>query len=101
MRLLGYSLENLGKENDELRALNPQLKVWLKDKKYFLSMRAQSCVIICDLMTVAYQAPLSMGILQARILEWVAMSSRGSFPPRDQTGVSCVSRIGRWIFFYL
>ena len=27
---------------------------------------------------VAHQAPLSMGILQARILEWVAMpSSRG------------------------
>ena len=29
--------------------------------------------------TVAHQAPLSMGILQAKILEWVAMpSSRGS-----------------------
>ena len=25
--------------------------------------------------TAAYQAPLSMGILQARILEWVAMPS--------------------------
>ena len=32
------------------------------------------------LWTVACQAPLSMGILQARILEWVAMlSSRGIF----------------------
>ena len=31
--------------------------------------------------TVAHQAPLSMEILQARILEWVAMpSSRGFFP---------------------
>ena len=30
------------------------------------------------------------GILQARILEWVAMpSSRGSSTPRDQTHVSC------------
>ena len=30
------------------------------------------------------------GILQARILEWVAMpSSRGSSQPRNQTGVSC------------
>ena len=29
--------------------------------------------------TVTYQAPLSMGIFQARIVEWVAMpSSRGS-----------------------
>ena len=40
--------------------------------------------------TVARQAPLSMGILQTRMLEWVAVpSSRGSFPPRDLTHVSC------------
>ena len=39
--------------------------------------------------TVAHQVPLSMGILQARILEWVAMqSSSGSFQTRDQTHVS-------------
>ena len=37
-------------------------------------------------MYCSRQAPLSMGILQARILEWVAMpSSRGSSSPRDQT----------------
>ena len=31
-------------------------------------------------------------ILEARILEWVAMpSSRESFPPRDQTQVSCIA----------
>ena len=36
--------------------------------------------------TAARQAPLSTGILQARILEWVAMpSSRGSSQPRDWT----------------
>ena len=35
--------------------------------------------------TVALQAPLSTWMLQARILEWVAMpSSRGSSQPRDQ-----------------
>ena len=40
--------------------------------------------------TVACQALLSIGILQARILEWVAMpSSRGYLQPRDQTQVSC------------
>ena len=34
--------------------------------------------------TAPCQSPLSMGILQARILEWVAMlSSRGSSQPRD------------------
>ena len=35
------------------------------------------------LRTAAHQAPLSMGILQARILEWVARpSSRGSSSSR-------------------
>ena len=42
--------------------------------------------------TVAHQAPLSMRILQARILEWVAISfSRGSSQPRDQIQVSCIA----------
>ena len=42
--------------------------------------------------TVALQAPLSMVILQARILEWVAMaSSRGSSQARDQTQASHVA----------
>ena len=42
--------------------------------------------------TVAHQAPLSMGILQARILEQVAMpSSRGSSQPRDRIQVSCIA----------
>ena len=42
--------------------------------------------------TVAYQVPLSMGILQARIQEWVAMpSSRESSRLRDRTQVSHVA----------
>ena len=42
--------------------------------------------------TVAHQTPLSMGILQARILEWIAMpSSTRSSQPRDQTQVSCIA----------
>ena len=40
--------------------------------------------------TVAHQASLSTGILQARILEWVALpSSRESSQPRDWTQVFC------------
>ena len=46
--------------------------------------------------TVAHQAPLSMGILQAGILEWVAMPcSRRSSQPRDGTQVSCIA--GRFL----
>ena len=44
--------------------------------------------------TVAPQAPLSMGILQARILKQVTMPfSRGSSQPRDQTQVSHIAGI--------
>ena len=42
--------------------------------------------------TVACQAPLSIGILQARILEWVTMlSSRGSSQLRDRTHMSRIA----------
>ena len=42
-----------------------------------------------------------LGILQARILEWVAMpSSRGSYWPRDWTHVSYVSSIGRRLLYH-
>ena len=57
----------------------------------------QSCLTLCDPMDyIACQAPLSMGILQKRILEWVAMpSSRGSSWPRDSTHVSYASCTGK------
>ena len=50
---------------------------------------AQSCLTLCDPMD--YSPPCSSvhGILQARILEWVAMPfSKGSSQPRGQTQVS-------------
>ena len=39
-----------------------------------------SRVQLCHLWTVAHQALLSMEILQARILEWVAMPPLGDLP---------------------
>ena len=53
------------------------------------------CSVMSDSVipwTAAHQASLSMGILQARILEWVAMpSSRRSSQPSDQIQVSCIA----------
>ena len=44
--------------------------------------------------TAARHTPLSMGIFQARVLEWVAMpSSRGSSQSKSQT---CVSYLVHW-----
>ena len=41
------------------------------------------------------------GILQARILKWVATSySRGYSQSRDETCVSYVSCIGRWVLYH-
>jgi len=41
---------------------------------------------------IARQSSLSMGILQARILEWVAMpSSRASSQPRDRSQVTHIA----------
>ena len=58
----------------------------------FLCMCAKSLSCLWLFVTpwaVACQAPLSMGILQARTLEWVAMSSsKLSSPTRDWTQVS-------------
>ena len=49
--------------------------------------------------TVACQAALSLGILQAKVLEWVAMpSSRGCSWPRDWTCISYVSSLAGGFF---
>ena len=62
---------------------------------------AQSCPTLCDPMDCSLPGSSVHGILQARILEWIAISfSRGSSWPRDQTLVSCISCIGRWILYY-
>ena len=54
---------------------------------------AQSCPYsLATPWTVAHQASLSTWILQARILEWVAMPfSKGSSELGDQTQVSCIA----------
>ena len=60
----------------------------------------QSCLILCNPMDCNLPGSSVHGIHQARILEWVAMSSsRGSSQPRGQTHVSYVSCIGRWVLY--
>ena len=46
----------------------------------------QSCWTLCDSMDCSPPGSSVLGILQARVLEWVAIPfSRGSSRPRDQT----------------
>ena len=54
----------------------------------------QSCPALCNLMDCSPPGTSAHGILQARILEWIAMpSSRGSSQPRDWTLVSCIQAV--------
>ena len=58
---------------------------------YMLCLVAQSRLTLCSPMDCSHQTPLPMVILQARILECVAMSFSTSSQPRDQTQVSCTA----------
>ena len=52
----------------------------------------QSCPTLYDPVDCSPPGSSVHGILQARVLEWVATSfSRGSSQPRDQTQVSCIA----------
>ena len=60
-----------------------------------LCLITQSCLTLDDPTDyIAHQAPLSVGFLEARILEWVAMLfSRGSSRPSDQAQVSYIAGV--------
>ena len=79
---------------------------WEQHWRYLLGktqqqLITQSCLTLCNPMHCSPPGSSVHGILQARILEWVAMpSSRGSSWPRDQTQVSCTACIGRWILYH-
>ena len=56
------------------------------------SLITHSCLTLCDPMDCSLPGSSVYGILQARILEWVAISFfRGSSRPRDRTQVSCIA----------
>ena len=84
---------------DERRSLNSPF-YWLHACMCMLSF--QWSWTLCDPMDCSLPGSSIHGILQARILEWVAMlSSRGSSQPRDPTSIFCISCIGRWILYHL
>ena len=72
-------------------------------KSYILTVCAKSlqlCLtLLCNPIDCSPPGSSVHRLLQARILEWVAMpSSRGSSQPRDQTYVSCSSCIAGRFF---
>ena len=56
---------------------------------------------LCDPMDCSLPGSSAQRILQARILECVAItSSRGILPPKDQTPISFVSCIGKQVLYH-
>ena len=71
-------------------------------RKRFLSCCSvvQCCPTLCHPMDCSPPISSVPGILQARILEWVAISfSRESSRARDRTLIFYVSCFGRWILY--
>ena len=77
---------------------------------YFVSRAMLTCLLLCLLaqsyLTLCYPMDCNLpgsfvcGILQARILQWVAITSwRETSWLRDQTCVACISCIGRWVLY--
>ena len=61
----------------------------------------QLCLTLCDPIDCSPSGSSVSGILQAKILQWVAIpSSRGSSQPRDRTHISSVSCHGRWVLYH-
>ena len=58
----------------------------------FLSLVTKSCLTVCDPVDCRPPGFSVLGVLQARILEWVAISfSRSSSQPRDWNCISCLA----------
>ena len=74
----------------------PKCEVIITKSFHVCAKSPQTCPTLCDPMDYSLPGSSVQGILQARILDWVAISSyRGSSQPRDQTHISYVSCIGR------
>ena len=61
----------------------------------------QLCLTLCDPKDCSLPGSSIHGMFQARILEWVAISSpRGPSHPKDGTRVPLISSIGRQILYH-
>ena len=77
-----------------LWAITPSLCLGVLSPAAGGGLVTKSCLTLATLWTVDCSLPGSSvhGILQARTLEWVAISfSKGSFRPRSRAWVSCIA----------
>ena len=88
-----YSLAFTTKQADLCALKNPE--------KIVRAKLLQLCLTLWDPMDHSPPGSSVHGILQSRILEWVAISSsKGISWPRDWALFSFVSCIGRWVLYH-
>ena len=81
--------------------VSPQNTSYILKQKWQSCAHAQPCLTLCDAMDCSPPGSSVHGILQARILEWVAISSsRGSSRSRDWTQAACVSCIAGGLYYW-
>ena len=114
---LGSKHSSVGNINMQRKQTSPErwkvqsviIKVGKQDWVLYLTLRwtlccaklPQLCPTLCSPMDCSPPGSSVHGILQARILEWIAKSSPAvSSPPRDRTCCSYVSCIGRWVLYH-
>ena len=62
---------------------------------------AKMCLPLCDFLGRSLPGSSVHGTLQARVLEWVAISSPSvSSRPRDRTPVFYVTCFDRWVLYH-
>ena len=87
----GYSLNS----ESHVRICKPLHLNWVLSSVYCwlgVVLVTESCLTLCNPLDCIPPDSSVHGILQARILEWVATSSsRGSSQPRDRTPGSCIT----------
>ena len=81
--------------------------IWIIINKLYYSLNHEcaqsfsSIQLFVNPWTVACQAFMSMEFSRQEYKSWVVISySRGSFWSRNQTYISCISCIGRWILYH-
>ena len=90
----------LRNDNKEMQSPPPPLSV--RNDMLWIIISAKVMTLFPLMLYNVWSPPTSSvhGVLQARILEWVAISfSRGASRPRNWTLVSCISCIGRQILY--
>ena len=87
IRQLTAFFEQKGERETEMVTFNLCLHVCMH------ALSLQSCLILCNPMDCSSPGFMVHGFLQARILEWVVMSSKGSFWLGDQIHDYCDSCI--------